>query len=246
MTTFQDNSDIAEVFNTFDACTNLETVVPDKVGLLSESEVDNPIFIYGNDWQPPFDVSGCRSTNISTAKPGAGKTFQAKQAIKKMPDDAHVLWIAPSISLHKQLDRELADLGFVGYRKSSGAPRTSDELQSICRLHITPESLPKLLNKTASDLELMIAGTKYGYVVIDEFSTVLQSMLVSPTCKCDRKLRLDLFFRFIRNTKHVIILDADLSDFDLGKIKSIRSDSVNVYCPKDMMSPWTDFVAWRG
>ena len=241
MTTFQENSDIAEAFTAIDACKNLETVVPDKVGLLTESEVENPIFIYGNDWQPPFDVSGDRSTNVSTANPGAGKTFQAKQAIKKLPDDAHVLWIAPSVSLHKQLDRELADLGFIGYRKSSGAPLTPDEVQSIRRLHITPESLPKLLNKTTSDLEAMFVGTKYTYVVIDEFSTVLQIMLVSPTCKRDRKFRLDLFFRFIRNVPHVIILDADLSDFDLGKITQVRSDTANVYCPKDMTSPWTDF-----
>jgi hypothetical protein len=238
---FKQTGDPMDAFEIFDGNANLRKLVPDGVGLLTEAKIKDPVYFNATDRHPEFVVSGDTSSNVSVGLPGTGKTHQAKEQIKRLPEDTCVLWIAPSRSLHLQLDSDLAELNFTGYKKKSGAPLTSSELRNAKRLHITPESLPKLMDDDATELQRMIAGGKYKLIVVDEWTTVLGAMLISPTCRHHRKQRLDLVFQLIRNTPHVIILDADLSDYDLECIQSHRSESAKVYLCREAKSTWTNF-----
>jgi len=215
----------------------LEDILPDKIGILSNfagvnaipvesSSIDKDSDDYG--WQPAFTGS----TNISALTTGMGKTTKALKYLKPFIDDpdARILWVCPSVALHKQLEHEHKWLcSYKGDEKHSKV-LSPEELKPKNKLRITPESLWKL------------EGARYDVVVIDEFSTVFSTCCISSTCTDHRTQRLNTLTNLLR-TPFLIVLDADISDDNIQFIKKNRrvDTGINLYYPVNMKSTWKDY-----
>lgn len=225
---------------------SLESLVPDGVGSLHKvfDRVEVREVDYSKtDRLPQFSLSGESSTIMIATPPGSGKTSVTKKAVESFEKsntttevvlgvfprttikETRKLTVAPSIALHKQLSVNQPE--FADY-KDGDKVKSSEDLVKEPRLRITPESLVKL------------SGAKYDEVTFDEFATAISIMCLSSTCHSDRHWRLSMLVKLLRETPHVIILDADLTDYLVQWIMQYRPNAV-LYYPVNMQSPWVNF-----
>lgn len=225
---------------------SLENLVPDGVGSLHKvfDRVEVREVDYSKtDRLPQFSLSGESSTIMIATPPGSGKTSVTKKAVESFEKsntstdivcgnitrtttkETRKLTVAPSVALHKQLGVNQPE--FADY-KDGDKVKSSEDLVKEPRLRITPESLVKL------------SGAKYDEVTFDEFATTISIMCLSSTCNSGRHKRLSMLVKLLRETPHVVILDADLTDYLVQWIMQYRPNAV-LYYPVNMQSPWVNY-----
>lgn len=140
---------------------------------------------------------------------GTGKTTILKDILKEIDCD-NILSIVSRVNLAREHIKHI-DLDCYKDIKSN-------EIKYSNRLAVQLESIYKIGYK----------NFKNGVVILDEINSLL-SHLKSPTMNNIRSECYLYLCEVIKNAKYIIAMDADLSDWNIQFIKSIRKDNYIVY-----------------
>jgi len=175
-------------------------------------------FEYNQEFCKPYPTH--MGTLLIKERKGAGKTHQAVEYVKKMRAQGKtVLVIAHRVLLLQELAKKF-DIHFY---------QAGDKGQ------INKESLAICINSLSRIQEYMADNT-YDVVILDEIEQTLESLTTIPepgskgTWKTgeQRKAASRMFIKTIENAKHVVCMDADLSELTTKTILGLRKNDVDI------------------
>lgn len=121
----------------------------------------------------------------------------------KYYNNMSVISIVNQIALAKAQEKAFEELKFECYLNKN--------CKDANHLIVTLESLTKFVNK------------QYDIIFLDEITTTLMNIM-SPTMNGKRKTTLNLFYKLIKNAKHIFMCDAIITDATIEFIKQMRND----------------------
>ena len=152
---------------------------------------------------------------------GTGKTKRLIEFLKPF-EKIKILVISFRISLTNELSNKMSELGMKSYLDTDAKQKWNSQFYEYEgfieeRLIIQYESL----HKVNDDME-------YDIVVIDEMESVMEQMF-SPTNIKHFNVNLITLNSLIRNTKHVICLDAYMGRRTLNYLGHLKQDIHSIY-----------------